>query len=102
MKIEDFVAASRRKVAPTLHFDGKLTGNSIKTEKRSGSAYILRLRKQPELRSADSREPLCGSSQDRLRAVGTAAGVDGNLAEAFRAFFCGGIGRLVTAVHAGD
>ena len=59
-------------------------------------------------RSAGSAAPtqnqkkLGGSSQDGLGAVGAAAGVDGNLAEAFGAFLGGGIGGLLAAIHAGD
>ena len=45
---------------------------------------------------------LCGASQDGLGAVGAAAGVDGNLAEAFGTFLGGGIGRGFAAMHARD
>src|ERR1700757_2429324 len=45
---------------------------------------------------------LCGAAHHGLGAVGAAAGVDGDFAEAFWALLSGGVGRLLAAVHAGD
>jgi hypothetical protein len=51
---------------------------------------------------ADSVGLLCRFAQHRLRAMRTAAGVDGYFAQAFGAFLRGGVGRLFAAVHARD